>query len=161
MGQIPIYYNHRSTGRPFQEAEHFTSRYLDVPNTPLYPFGYGLSYTNFKYTNLRVLSPSIAKESDVHVSVDVENAGERTGDEIVQLYIEDEVADVALPVKELKGFKRITLRPGEKKRVDFTLTAQDLSYYNAAMQRVEDPGGFRIFVGGNSVDVLEAGFVVQ
>ena len=161
VGQIPLYYNHRSTGRPIVDSDRFTSRYLDVPNTPLYVFGYGLSYASFKYTNLRLSSASIARKQSIRATVDVENTGKCAADEIVQLYIEDEVASVARPVEELKGFRRMTLRPGEKQSVEFIITPDDLSFYDQSMHKVIEPGGFKVFVGGNSVDVLETRFVVQ
>ena len=161
VGQIPLYYNHKSTGRPIADSDRFTSRYLDVPNTPLYAFGYGLSYAGFKYDNLRLSSASIAKNQSIRVTIDVENTGKRTADEIVQLYVQDEVASIARPVEELKGFRRITLRPGEKQSVEFTLTIDDLSFYGKAMQKIVEPGEFKVLVGGNSVDLLETSFVLQ
>lgn len=160
-GQIPLYYNHRSTGRPIVDSDRFTSRYLDIPNTPLYPFGYGLSYTGFKYDNLRLSSAFITVNQSIRATVDVENTGKRTADEIVQLYIEDEVASIARPVEELKGFRRITLRPGEKQSVEFVIMPDDLSLYDRSMHKIVEPGGFKVFVGRNSVDVLETRFVVQ
>ena len=160
-GQIPLYYNHRSTGRPVVDSDRYTSRYLDIPNSPLYVFGYGLSYASFKYENLRLSSTSITKNQSVKAAVDVENTGKRVADEIVQLYIEDEVASIARPVEELKGFRRVTLRPGEKQAVEFVITPDDLSFYDRSMQKIVEPGGFKVFVGGNSVDVLETRFVVQ
>ncbi len=160
VGQIPVYYNHKSTGRPLVETDKFTSRYLDIPNTPLYPFGFGLSYTTFVYSNVKVLPSNITKDQMFKISVDVENTGKRAGDEVVQLYIQDEVATVTRPVKELKGFKKISLNPGEKKSVEFALTPDDLSFYNLAMNKVIEPGTFKVFVGGNSVDVIETKFDV-
>ncbi len=160
-GQIPVYYNHRSTGRPLADSDRYTSRYLDIPNTPLYAFGYGLSYASFRYENLRLTSASITKNQSLKATVDVENTGKRVADEIVQLYIEDEVASVARPVEELKGFRRVTLRPGEKQSVEFVITPDDLSFYDRSMRKIVEPGGFKVFVGGNSVDVLETRFVVQ
>lgn len=160
VGQIPVYYNHKSTGRPLVETDKFTSRYLDIPNTPLYPFGFGLSYTTFAYSNVKVSPSSIKKDQEFRISVDVENTGKRAGDEVVQLYIQDEVATVTRPVKELKGFKRISLNPGEKKSVEFALTPDDLSFYNLEMKKVIEPGTFKVFVGGNSVDVIETKFDV-
>lgn len=160
VGQIPIYYNHKNTGRPMTASDKYTSRYLDSPNSPLYPFGYGLSYTTFSYSNLKVSSSSIKKNQLITVSVDVENTGKRSGDEVVQLYIRDDVASVTRPVKELKGFKKISLNPGEKKTVEFMLTPDDLSFYNLEMKKVVEPGTFTIFVGGNSVDCVETKFEV-
>lgn len=161
VGQIPLYYYHRSTGRPIVDSDKYTSKYLDIPNTPLYPFGYGLSYSGFKYDNLRLSSTSITKDQSVRVTVNVENTGKHAADEIVQLYIEDEVASIARPVEELKGFRRITLSSGTKQQVEFVLTADDLSFYDRSMHKVVEPRGFKVFVGGNSVDVLETEFFVK
>ncbi|MEW5798094.1 MAG: beta-glucosidase BglX [Bacteroidota bacterium] len=160
VGQIPIYYNHKNTGRPMTASDKYTSRYLDSPNSPLYPFGYGLSYTTFAYSNLKVSSSSIKKNQTITVSVDVENTGIRSGDEVVQLYIRDDVATVTRPVKELKGFKKIPLNPGEKKTVEFTLTPDDLSFYNLEMKKVVEAGTFTLFAGGNSEDCIETKFEV-
>jgi beta-glucosidase len=160
VGQIPLYYNHKSTGRPFNESDRFTSRYLDSPNSPLYPFGFGLSYTTFSYSNLMVSSPGIKKDGSVNVSVDVTNSGKREGKEVVQLYVQDEYATVTRPVKELKGFKKISLKPGETKTIELTLTPDDLSFYNLEMKKVVEPGTFKVFVGGNSVDCSETTFEV-
>ncbi len=161
VGQIPLYYNHKATGRPFVDSSKYTSKFLDVPNTPLYPFGFGLSYTQFTYSNIRTSSRTIAKNQEIRITVDVENSGKRTGDEVVQLYIQDEVASVTRPVRELKGFKRISLKPGEKQSVEFVVTPEHLSFYNLEMKKVVEPGAFNVFVGGNSVDVLETKFVVE
>ena len=161
VGQIPLYYNHKSTGRPFADSNSYTSKYLDVSNTPVYPFGFGLSYTKFRYSNIRASSRTIAKNQEIRVAVDVENSGKRMGDEVVQLYIQDEVASVTRPVRELKGFKRVTLKPGEKQLVEFVLTPEHLSFLNLEMKKVVEPGTFNVFVGGNSVDCLETRFVVE
>jgi beta-glucosidase len=152
-GQIPIYYNHRNTGRPAEASNHYTSKYLDLPWTPLYPFGYGLSYTTFAYSNLRLSSPRIAAGDGLTVSVDVRNSGDRVGDEVVQLYLRDNVATVAEPVKSLKGVRRISLRPGETQTVTFTLGADAFSLYDRQMRKVVEPGLFTIFVGTNSDDL--------
>src|SRR5258705_8844172 len=126
VGQVPIYYNHMNTGRPPEEANRYTSKYLDVPWTPLFPFGYGLSYTQFKITNIQLSAQRVKADGKVTVSVDVENTGKRSGDEVVQLYIRDTVATMTRPVKELKGFQRVTLQPGENKHLQFTLTTEHL-----------------------------------
>ncbi len=152
-GQIPIYYNHRSTGRPADPTNHYTSKYLDLPWTPLYPFGYGLSYTTFSYSNLRLSSARITAGDGVTVSVDVRNSGDRAGDEVVQLYVRDSVATVAEPVKSLKGVRRISLRPGETQTVTFRLGADAFSLYDRQMRKVVEPGIFTVFVGTNSDDV--------
>lgn len=155
-GQIPIYYNHRNTGRPGDTANHYTSKYLDLPLTPLFPFGYGLSYTTFAYSNLKLSAPSIRAGDTVTVSVDVRNTGDRPGDEVVQLYMRDDVASVAEPVKELKGFRRITLAAGETRTVTFKLTPDEFALYDHDMRRVIEPGTFTIYAGTNSVDVISA-----
>ncbi len=161
VGQIPIYYNHKNTGRPFNEKEKYTSKYLDVPNTPLFPFGFGLSYTTFAYSNLRVASPTISSTQELEVVVDVTNTGNRSADEIVQLYIQDEVASITRPVKELKGFQRIALNAGEKRTVQFMLKPEQLAFWNQEMKFAVEPGMFKVFVGGNSVEVLEARFELK
>lgn len=158
VGQIPIYYSHKNTGRPIVEKDKYTSKYLDMPNTPLYPFGYGLSYTTFAYSNLRVVSPTISAGQDIKVIVDVANTGMRSGDEVVQLYIRDEVGSVTRPVKELKGFQRVSLNAGEKKSVEFLLKFDELAFTNREMKRVVEPGWFTVMVGGNSVEVIETRF---
>lgn len=159
-GQIPIYYNHRNTGRPADSANHYTSKYVDAPWTPLFPFGYGLSYTHFVYSNLRLSRPSTTTSDSIDVSVDVGNSGDRAGDEVVQLYIRDEVASVEQPVKSLKGFKRITLQPGQSITVTFRLTPDAFALYDREMRRVVEPGWFSVFAGTNSDDVLTTRFEV-
>ena len=157
-GQIPIYYNHKNTGRPPAQDNKYTSKYLDVPWTPLFPFGHGLSYTTFAYDNLRLSAPTIRASDTLTVSVDVTNTGDRVGDEVVQLYVQDEVASVTRPLKELKGFSRVTLRPGERRAVTFWLRADDLAFYDALARRVTEPGFFKVFVGTSSASVREARF---
>jgi beta-glucosidase len=160
VGQVPIYYNHMNTGRPPEANNRYTSKYLDVPWTPLFPFGYGLSYTQFKITNLQLSAQSIPANDKLTVSVDVENAGKRAGDEVVQLYIRDVAASMTRPVKELKGFQRVTLQPGEKRRVEFVLTAAQLGFWNREMRFVVEPGEFKVMVGPNSEDLIETKFEV-
>lgn len=156
VGQVPLYYNHMNAGRPPDAKNKYTSKYLDVPWTPLFPFGYGLSYTQFKITNLQLSAGRIRPNGNVTVSVDVENVGKRAGDEVVQLYIRDVAASVTRPVKELKGFQRVTLRPGEKRRVEFVLGPKELGFYNRTMSFVVEPGEFKVMVGPNSEDLSEA-----
>jgi beta-glucosidase len=160
VGQVPIYYNHKNTGRPPDAANKYSSKYLDAPWTPLYPFGYGLSYTQFKLSNVRLSATRINATGKVAVSIEVENTGKRDGDEVVQLYIRDVAASVARPVRELKGFERVSLRAGEKRRVEFTLTPEHLGFYNRAMKFVVEPGAFKVFVGNSSEGGLEASFEV-
>jgi beta-glucosidase len=160
VGQIPIYYNHKSTGRPFIDADKYTSKYLDIANTPLYPFGYGLSYTSFSYADVKVSSAKVGMKDSLVVSTQVKNMGEREGDEVVQLYVQDVVGSVTRPVKELKAFQRISLNPDEKKNVQFTIHTDQLAFYGLDMKRVVEPGMFNVYVGGNSVEVLGAQFEV-
>jgi beta-glucosidase len=159
VGQEPLYYNHKNTGRPPTDQK-YTSKYLDVPVTPLYPFGHGLSYTQFRLSDLRLSATSIRPDGKLDVSVEVENTGKRAGDEVVQLYIRDVASTVTRPVRELKGFERVTLRPGEKRRVSFTLTPEHLGFYDRRLRFGVEPGAFKVFVGDSSVGGLEAGFDV-
>ena len=161
VGQVPIYYNHMNTGRPPEAENRYTSKYYDTPWTPLFPFGYGLSYTTFKISNLQLSAPQIDANGKLTVSVEVENTGRRAGDEVVQLYIRDVVASMTRPVKELKGFQRVTLQPGEKRRVEFVLGPEHLGFWNREMRYVVEPGEFRVMVGASSVDVIETKFFVN
>ena len=142
VGQIPIYYNHLPTGRPEDPELKYTSKYIDSPNDPLYPFGYGLSYTTFEYSELETSSGMQA----VTVSANVRNSGKRAGEEVVQLYVNDPVASTSRPVRELKAFRRIALRPGETRRVEFTITRPDLAFWSEGGWKFE-PGMFRVWVG--------------
>ena len=159
-GQIPMYYNYLNTGRPPEAENKYTSKYLDLPWTPLFPFGYGLSYTKFKISNLQLSAPRISATGKLTVSVEVENVGRRAGDEVVQLYVRDPVATMTRPVKELKGFQRVTLQPGEKRRIQFVLDREHLGFWNREMRFVVEPGEFRVMVGASSADVIEAKFNV-
>jgi len=161
VGQVPLYYNHKNTGRPPDANNKYTSKYLDLPWTPLFPFGYGLSYTQFKFTNLQLSAQRIGPEGRLTVTVELENVGQRSGDEVVQLYIRDVSASVTRPVKELKGFQRITLRPGEKKRIEFTLGPEQLGFYDSAMKFIVEPGEFKIMVGSSSEDFIEAKLEIE
>ena len=158
-GQIPLYYNHKNTGRPSGEKGN-TSKYLDVPWTPLYPFGHGLSYTTFTYSTPQLSRRSMRATDTLVIQMVVTNTGQRAGDEVVQLYLRDDVASVTRPVKELRGFRRVTLRPREHVTVTFTLGADDLAFYDRRMNRVVEPGSFTVFVGGGSSEVKEARFEV-
>ena len=151
VGQVPIYYNYKNTGRPGPKKEVFWSHYQDETNKPLYPFGYGLSYTTFEYKNLKA---SISSEN-IEVSVDITNTGTVEGKEVAQLYIRDVIASVTRPVKELKGFEMIALNPSETKTVTFKLTKDELGFYNNQREFVVEPGEFKIFVGGSSDSNLE------
>jgi beta-glucosidase len=158
VGQVPIYYNHKNTGRPPSEAERYTSKYIDVPWTPLFPFGYGLSYTSFTYDPPRLSAAEMGATDTLSVAVTVRNTGDRPGDEVVQLYIRDDVASVTRPVKELKGYERVTLQPGEARTLTFRLTVNDLAFYSLEMNRVAEPGSFTVYAGGSSESVQEASF---
>ena len=159
-GQVMLYYNHRNTGRPADAKEKYTSKYLDVPWTPLYPFGFGLSYTTFAYTNLRLSRDRMGAGDTLTVSVDVANTGGRPGDEVVQWYVRDDVASVAQPVKALKGFERVTLAAGESRTLRFIVTAESLAIYDPGLRRVVEPGTFTIFVGGSSERVQQVRLLV-
>ena len=156
VGQIPIYYNHKNTGRPLPEGgwfQKFKGNYLDIPNDPLYPFGFGLSYTNFEYTAPLVSNTSPKGLTKISVSTTVTNTGTVTGKEVVQLYIRDRVGSVTRPVKELKSFKKISLEPGEKKTISFDITTDDLKFYDNNLRYDWEPGTFDIMIGGNSRDI--------
>ena len=163
-GQMPIYYNHKNTGRPhgdFETYVKFKSNYIDVINAPLYPFGYGLSYTTFEYSNLKLSAAEMPMNGTVTASVTVKNTGNREGKETVQLYIHDVVSTSTRPVKELKGFQKINLKPGESKVVEFKLTAEDLKYYNHELEYVCEPGDFEIMIGANSNDLQKTVLTVK
>ncbi len=161
IGQVPIYYNYKSTGRPLPEGkwfQKFRSNYLDVSNDPLYPFGYGLSYTNFTYSAITMDRSTIKTGGVLTATVTVTNSGTTTGKEVVQLYIRDLVGSSTRPVKELKGFQKIELKAGESKKVSFIISENDLKFYNYNLKFAAEPGDFKIFIGGNSRDVKEADF---
>ena len=164
VGQIPLYYNHLNTGRPLGAGKWFSkfrSNYLDIDNDPLYPFGYGLSYTTFRYGDLQLSNNSMNEKGKITASVTVTNTGNYDADEIVQMYIRDMVGSVARPVKELKGFERIHLKKGESRTVSFDITAEQLKFYNSALNWVCEPGEFEVMVGGNSRDVQTKKFSLQ
>jgi beta-glucosidase len=160
-GQQPFYYNQTATGRP-PTNEKYTSKYLDAPVPPLYPFGHGLSYTTFRLSNLRLGATRIPATGSVDVTVDVENTGRREGDEVVQIYVRDLVASRVRPVKELKGFRRVTLQAGERRSLTFRLSTAELGFYNDSMRFVVEPGAFKVMAGRSSADpeTLEASFEV-
>jgi beta-glucosidase len=154
VGQLPIYYAHKNTGRPLSNTEgkfeKFRSNYIDERNEPLFPFGFGLSYTSFEYSNLKISSDKMNASGKLKVTVDVANTGNYDGKETVQLYIRDLVGSVTRPVRELKNFQKISLKKGEKQTVTFEITVEDLKFYNSDLQFVAEPGQFDVFVGGNS-----------
>ena len=161
VGQVPFYYNHKNTGRPPVDTMKFTSRYTDLPSSPLFPFGFGLSYTTFGYSDLTVSPGAIDSAGTVSVGIRVKNTGTRSGEEVVQLYVRQDAGSVTRPVRELKGFRRIMLAPGESRYVEFSLAGGDLLMYDAAMRPVVEPGRFTVYVGTNSRDVMEGAFGVS
>ena len=158
VGQCPIYYNRKSTGRPWNRGDVFWSHYIDEVNEPLFPFGYGLSYTTFELHNLHLAKAKVKKGEEVQVSVDITNTGNLDGHEVVQLYIWDLVASVARPIKELKAFQKVFIKAGEMKRVTFSLSDEALGFYNQHGEFMVEVGAFKVFVGSNSVDLLTADF---
>ena len=165
VGQLPIYYNHKNTGRPLSAQhpeEDYKSKYIDSPNSPLYPFGFGLSYTTFTIDNVKLSKQSITMNDKLIVTADVQNTGKRDGESVAQLYVRDLVGSVTRPVKELKGFAKVALKAGEKKQVSFTITADDLAFYGLDMKKKAEPGDFKLWVGQSSADESnEASFTLK
>jgi len=153
VGQVPVFYNEKTTGRPFDPDSKWTSKYIDSPNTPLFPFGYGLSYTTFEYSTPTAAKTTFRPGETLRVRVNVRNTGTRAGEEVVQLYVRDLVASVTRPVKELKGFQKIRLEPGQTRTLEFLLTDQDLRFYRRDMTFGTEPGAYDIMIGGNSDDL--------
>ncbi|MGV3530419.1 MAG: beta-glucosidase BglX [Flavisolibacter sp.] len=162
VGQVPIYYNHKNTGRPQPEGptQKFRSNYLDVANDPLFPFGYGLSYTTFRYSDVRLSSNSLPRNGKITATVTVTNTGNYDGEEVVQLYVHDKYASVTQPVKKLKGFQKIFLRKGESRDVSFDITEEQLKFFNSELQWVSEHGDFTVMIGTNSRDVQKADFTL-
>ena len=160
VGQVPIYYNHKNTGRPPADVK-WTSKYIDLPSSPLFPFGHGLSYTTFGYKDLRLSAATIGSAETLRVSVTVTNTGAREGTEVAQLYFRDEVASVTRPVRQLAGFRRVTLKPGESRPIEFTLGPKQLGFYGQDMRFRVESGRYRVFVGGSSVGGVEGTFDVR
>jgi beta-glucosidase len=158
VGQEPLYYNHKNTGRPGPSPMVFWSHYADVPNTPLFPFGHGLSYTTFSYSEPRLSAEEIERGGELRVEVTVTNTGQRAGSEVAQLYVRDLVGSTTRPVKELKGFRKVDLAPDEARTVTFTLRADDLAFHTASGTWEAEPGEFQVFVGTSSADVKSAKF---
>ena len=154
-GQIPVFYNHFSTGRPAKDDQDkiYKSTYIDLPNSPKFPFGFGLSYTTFTYSDLQLSAPTITANGTITVSFTLTNSGKYTGEEVVQLYVKDPFASVVRPVKELKGFQKVKLNPGEQQRVTFTIDNELLSFYNEQLQWVSEPGTFEVMIGSSSEDI--------
>ena len=158
---MPIYYNHEPTGRPCDPSQKWNSRYRDLPTCdPLYRFGYGLSYTTFQLSNLKLSSHSMSPGGKVTATVDVKNTGSRSGDEVVQLYIHDPVASISQPVRRLRGFQRVTLDPGQTRTVTFTLGAADVGFYDNSGRFVVEPGAIDVYVGNSSSGGLTDRFTV-
>jgi beta-glucosidase len=161
VGQIPIYYSHKNTGRPLEEGKWFSkfrSNYLDVSNDPVYPFGFGLSYTTFSYGDIKLSAASFKPGESLTASITVTNTGRTEGKEVVQMYTRDLVGSSTRPVKELKGFQKISLKPGASKVVSFSIKEADLKFYTSDLKYLAEPGAFKIFIGSNSRDVKEANF---
>ncbi len=158
VGQIPVYYSQKNTGRPQNPDNKFSSKYLDIPNEPLFPFGYGLSYTNFSYSNFKLSSNVLAKGSSITASVTLSNTGKFDGEEVVQFYTQDLVRSITPPEKELKGFQKVFLKAGDSKEIVFKISEETLKFWNATLKYVAEPGKFDAMIGGNSQDVLKAGF---
>jgi beta-glucosidase len=158
---VPIYYNLKNTGRPYTtEKLKYVSRYLATPNTPLYPFGYGLSYTQFSYSGIELDRSEILPGESLTATVTVTNTGDYDGEEVVQLYIQDLVGSVTRPVKQLKGFRKIRLGQGESRQVSFVLSEADLAFYRYDRTWGAEPGEFRLYIGGSSEDVRAAAFAL-
>jgi beta-glucosidase len=163
IGQVPIYYSHKNTGRPLAKGQwfqKFRSNYLDVSNEPLFPFGFGLSYTNFSYSSVSLSRNTMRPTETITASATVTNSGNREGKEVVQLYIRDVVGSSTRPVKELKGFQKISLKPGESKTVSFTIRLNDLKFYNNELKWAAEPGAFTVFIGTDSENLKEASFTL-
>ncbi len=160
VGQVPIYYNHKNTGRPYvgNRSDKYKSRYLDVENAPLFPFGFGLSYTTFSYTDLKLDKQKLATNGTLTITVKLTNTGRYDGNEVAQLYVRDMVGSIGRPVKELKGFQKVFLKAGESRILTFTLTPADLAFYNSDLQLKAEPGDFMVSVGTNSASGLESSF---
>jgi beta-glucosidase len=162
VGQVPIYYSQKNTGRPLGNKEgkfeKFKSNYIDERNEPLFPFGYGLSYTTFNYSNLKISTDKMNFNDSIQVSVDVTNSGNYDGKEVVQMYIRDLVGSVTRPIKELKGFQKIDLKKGETQTVTFDIAIETLKFYNSELQFAAEPGAFEVFVGTNSDTINKIGF---
>jgi beta-glucosidase len=159
-GQVPIYYNHKNTGRPTDDIEHYTSRYLDLPSSPLFPFGFGLTYTTFAYENLQIERATLGMNDSLRVTVRLKNTGTRAGDEVVQLYIHNDVASVTRPVKELKAFRKVHVEKGETVSVALSVAVEDLAFTGLDMKTKVEPGSFKVFVGPNSSQGLQGSFII-
>jgi beta-glucosidase len=162
LGQVPIFYYEKNTGRPiYLPNPKYKSRYIDCPNDPLFPFGFGLSYTTFEYSEIKLSTSELQENGEIKATVRVTNTGNVAGEEVVQCYVRDLVGSVTRPVKELKGFEKISLKTGESKVVTFTITPDMLAFHRADMSYGTESGDFHLFIGGNSRDVKEIGFKLK
>lgn len=158
VGQIPVYYNNRTTGRPYQKGYRWCTKYIDNPIDPLYPFGYGLSYTTFKYSAISLDKNKLQNSDTITATIQITNTGGFDGVEVVQLYIQDLLGSITRPKKELKHFKRIELKTGEEKEVSFRISVDDLKFYNKDLEYIAEYGEFKIYIGASSVDTKETTF---
>jgi len=164
VGQLPLHYNMKMTGRPRKSPQHnskYLSRYTDAPNEPLFPFGYGLSYTEFEYSDLKVVTPNVSMGGTVKVRVKISNTGQCAGEDVVQLYVRDLVAETTRPVRELKGFERVSLAAGESKIVEFKIPTSDLAYCHSDLKVRADSGDFLVWVGADSNAKLQGKFAIR
>jgi beta-glucosidase len=160
VGQIPVYYNHRNTGRP-SSSDRWHTGYVDASSLPLFPFGYGLTYTTFRYSNLKVLTQSLSSSATLSVEADIENTGQRIGTEVVQLYVHGRLAPTSRPVRELKGVQRVTLKPGEKKTIEFSVKADGLGSYDSHLHWIVPPGLYDVWIAPNAAEGMKATFQID
>ena len=160
VGQIPVYYSHLNTGRPYNadKPNKYTSRYFDEANGPLYPFGYGLSYTTFKVSEVKMSAPTLKRDGKVTASVEVTNTGKREGATVIQMYVQDVTASMSRPVKQLRGFEKVDLKPGETKTISFPIDVDALKFWNQQMKYDAEPGKFNVFIGVDSARVNKGEF---
>ena len=163
VGQVPVYYSMKRTGRPGSQPgfEKFKSEFLDTPNSPLYPFGYGLSYTDFEYSDVKASAEELTMDGTITLSATITNTGDYDGEEVVQLYIHDKVRSITPPMKQLIGFEKIMLKKGESKTVTFEVSAEDLKFYNSSLEHVAEPGEFDFFIAGSSDAEFENTFILK
>ncbi|HWT75486.1 MAG TPA: fibronectin type III-like domain-contianing protein [Mobilitalea sp.] len=161
IGQVPVFYNEFHTGRPNQGEGKFFSKYLDVPNEPLYPFGYGLSYTQFSISEVELSGAELSRNIVIKASVTVKNIGTMTGKEVIQLYFQDICGSVVRPVRELRGFQKIELAPGEERRISFTISEEMLRFYGIDMKYASEPGEFHVYIGNCSTTQNRKRFILQ
>jgi beta-glucosidase len=161
LGQVPLYYNAKNTGRPiYLPNDKYKSKYIDSPNDPLFPFGYGLSYTTFEYSDITLSPTELSANGELTAKVVVKNTGKYDGEEVVQMYVCDLVGSVTRPVKELKGFEKVMIKAGESKEITFKITPDMLAFHRIDMTYGTAPGDYKLFIGGNSRDVKETGFKI-